>query len=1225
MAAKLRRFLIFAARYAALCALAGFASLYPDVALAVPPTLAIFQSPLTVAIPAHPQVLFAVGNSESMDGNLAGAIMAGSGSLGSSLSLLQSSSSPTCFTSVAGFTPPLSAAGTGGCAAGTAPYTVSSGGNLVDNSPSRLNVAKAGIAAILTSFMPTADFALETYSTSGTNLYTTWLYQMSPSSGNFVFTNTQTAGNRYVTNPCYNYTTVQLTNATLYADCRAIDTSGQVTEVASVNTAQYMQVSPVNAGSSDDPLINDVLYAGGGIDPVCLVYGGPSPLNPYTGTGSFSLSTYNNNGVSESYSSQVNNCARTTTPTNAGFVPYTPQTIYIQRGFGYGGGQSATTGNVVVPMKSAGQVPTTSTVATAIANFTPYLNPETNSTGTTEIKASAGQSALPAILAGAKSYYQNSNPASSNGCTATRYVILVTDGLPTLDLNGKSWPPPGTVSATGYGMTVAFNADGSLNTAGTNDQAVKDTITNLAALNTAGIKTYIVGLGAGVDPTTNPTAAQVLTAMAIAGGTNTYFPATSPSALVSDLSNILAQIIGATQSVATSAVNSTGLRNGSIVYQAQFSTQDTYQDWTGNLSAYNIDPTTAIVSTTANWSAQTQLDTLGASSRLIATWQPATSSGIPFEWLTGNASASSTSGITPSSTLATALTSNTVVPVAADSADATQGLDRLTYLRGDSSKEQRNSGLYRNRTHKLGDIVDSSPIYIGAPNGDYAFGSYSAFVTAKTSRTAMIYVGANDGMLHAFNASTGNELFAFIPNGVFANLPMLTSPFYNAQHHFFVDGSPKYGDVTFSDGSWHTVLASGEAAGGNTIFALDVTNPASNITSESTLASAVLWEYSDTDLGLTYSVPAFAAVNATVNGQTPGFAVFFGNGYNSTNGKPVLYAVNPQTGALLAKIDLCASLTSASGVCDTTKANGLSSVTVVNSTGALAQPADLVYAGDLQGNLWRIKISDTTPSNWASNVTVLFKAKDSSGNAQPITVAPAVSLNPSFPRLLGPMVFFSTGELLTVSDLSATQTQTIYGVYDPGTATAGTGPTYSRATNLVQQTLTTATLTTSAGTQSVLVASGNAVSLPTKDGWYIDLSLQSGMRGVTNPRIEPGGGLVLTTYTPNTSQCTGGGSAYLLVLNFATGGAFAVPEFIIPGNTAIDNSNQVTISGTTYNPVGLSLGNVYATAATIISSNGAPGTTPGNCVKIITKSDGTVQTVFDACGGQKRTAWWEVQ
>ena len=133
--------------------------------------------------------------------------------------------------------------------------------------------------------------------------------------------------------------------------------------------------------------------------------------------------------------------------------------MYIERGFGYGGGQSATSGDVAVPMTTAGSTPTAASVTAAIAKFTPFLAPETNSPGTTEIKAAGGQSALYGLLEQAVTLF-NGNPASSNGCSATRYVILLTDGLPTLDKSNHAWPPPGTVSAVNWHMKVAFNADG---------------------------------------------------------------------------------------------------------------------------------------------------------------------------------------------------------------------------------------------------------------------------------------------------------------------------------------------------------------------------------------------------------------------------------------------------------------------------------------------------------------------------------------------------------------------------------------------------------------------------------------------------------------------------------------------------------------------------------------------------------------------------------------------
>jgi type IV pilus assembly protein PilY1 len=1148
----------------------------------------IAQVPLTVAAPAHPQIVIAVGNSESMDGNLSGAIMTGSGSLNPALALLQNSSSPLNFTVPPGFTPPLNPG-----AGGVAPYTVAANGLLVDNSPSRLNVAKQGIAAVLNTFLPNADFALLDYVLNGTSVYTTWLYEMSPTTGPFVFSNTITpAPDRWVVNPCYQYNTLPSGNP-LHDECQDIDIGNKVT--GNVAQSRFMQIS----ASSDDPLINDVLYAGGGIAAVCLDYGGPNPASPYA---AFTLAQYNASpgNISESYTNLINSCPPTTFPTNAGYVPFTPQTLYIQRGFGYNGGQSATVANTLVPMTSAGANPTPASVNAAIAAFTPNLAPETNSPGTTEIKAAGGQSALPGLLRGARLYYKSANPPSTNGCAAQRYVILLTDGLPTLDLSGGSWPPPGTVSAQQWGMTVAFNADGSLDTSSnTNDQAVLDTVNQLNQLQAAGIKTYVIGLGAGVDPSVNPVAAQVLTAFAIAGGTGSYFAASSPTALTNDLQSIVAKIIAATQSTAATGVNSTGLHNGSVAFLAQFTTSDSFQDWTGNLNAWSIDPVTGQVNTTPGsqiWSAQTQLDAQAWNARLIATWDPVAQAGTPFRWHPGNPP----TGIAQSTGLGMALETFASDP---------SGQDMLQYIRGSNAQELRNGGQFRNRTHKLADIVSSAPLYVGTPNGLTQTADYFAFATAHANRSPVVYVGANDGMLHAFDAATGTERFAYIPNGVFNNLVKLANPYYNQQHQYFVNGSPRVADVKFaSDGSWHTVLVATEGAGGSTVFALDVSAPDSLVT-EAEVAQAVLWEFSDADMGLGFSEPEIVTTAA-------GWMVMVGNGYNSPNQKPVLYGINPQTGALLAKVDLCAAVPAA---CNTAVANGLSSVAVVNSYGQVSAAANVAYAGDLQGNVWRVDITDPNPANWI--VSVMFQTTDPSGSPQPITTVPAVTLNPKFPNLLGTMVYVGTGQLLGIADLSTTQIQTMYGIYDPPT---GATPPIGFAgipnrTNLQPQGLANESVN---GVSVRTIPTPSTVLLPPTAGavrgWYVDLGLSPGERIVADPEIESGGGVVFTTYQPNASTCSGGGSAWLMVLNFATGAAFPLPELDVNGDGKL-NQNDLPASGNV--PVGMSLGSVYASTPTLLPGGGALGGTS----KLTSLSSVGVKSVLDRGRAKQRISWWEVR
>lgn len=1138
-----------------------------DFAFAAP-SLTIPQVPLIISTPTHPQVLILLGNSQSMDGTLSGAIMTGSGSLGTALSSLNNSSSPISYTVPSGFTPPLQ----GADATGKAPYTVLSGGKYYDNGPSRMNTAKAGIKAIIQQYMASTDFALGTYSTGAPSLYQTWVYYMSQTGSDFTFTNTPVAGKYYVNNPCYGYTTA---SATVLSNCTSIAGYYGATTLAS---NQYMLVG----ASSDDANINDVFYTNSAYAGSFINYTGPTPATPYPPN--FTLANYNAGGILVKYSKSLpTSNVLSTSPTNAGFVPYSPQVFYSKRGFGYYSSQSATSGTILVPMITAGTSPTVGTVNTAINVFTPFLAPESDSTTTNEIKASAVQAPTAGLLKQANTYMNPLGITSGNGCPQKKYVILISDGLPTLDLNGKFWPPLGTASAAGYGVTATFNADGSLNA--TNDQALIDAINSIKILKANGISTYIIGMGAGVDPTINAQAAASLTAMAIAGGTEDYYPATSPAALIKDLNSILLSIQSGNFSASAAAVNSTHLNGNTVEYQASFTSNDTpFQDWTGNLRAIKLDPITGIPTETVLWSAQTMLDNSAAgsgwsTSRLITTWNPTASVGIPFQW--SNLTTAQQALLQPTDSL---------------------GGNRLQYIRGNSALEVRNGGTFRNRSHILGDLTDSQVTYVGAPNDVYTDASYTSFVTANKTRTPLLYVGANDGMLHAFNASTGAEAFAFIPNAVFSNLVNLTSTVYNQSHQFFVNGSPQTKDVQFSDSSWHTVLVSGENAGGNSIFALDITNPA-NLTTESAVASSVLWEFTDSDMGYSFSQPQLAKIGLST--ATPAnFAVFFGNGYNNPNSKSVLYAVNPQTGALIRKIDLCAAV---SGSCNNTLVQGLSSVAVANQDGMQALPITKVYAGDLQGNLWSVDVSDPTPSNWT--VRLLFQARDSSGTAQAITTTPVVSLHPSYPRKQGLYVLFGSGRLLTASDLTNTQTQTVYAIWDkPGSST-----TYTLA-NLQQQTLSQVSAAASGSSGPILTTTNSSINWNSQFGWYSNLPT-SGQRIVTNPDLV-NGAFIATLNTPPLALCGAGFNSMLLELNYANGGSFSTAQLDINGDGLFNSTDAY---GGSY-AVGITLSNSYATAPNVMGPN-----KNNRIVILVTQSNGTQSTTFNPNNNPRKVGWWEIQ
>jgi type IV pilus assembly protein PilY1 len=586
--------------------------------------------------------------------------------------------------------------------------------------------------------------------------------------------------------------------------------------------------------------------------------------------------------------------------------------------------------------------------------------------------------------------------------------------------------------------------------------------------------------------------------------------------------------------------------------------------------------------------------------RKIATWDPVTNAGAPFRW---TANPAATSGIAPNTGLGLSLQTF---------ASDTNGQDVVNYLRGSTAQEVRNGGFFRNRAHRLGDIVFSNPIYVGPPSSPNLSGSYVSFAAAHASRPGILYVGGDDGMLHAFDATTGAERFAFIPNGVFPNLIKLVSPFYNAQHRFFVDGSPRQVDVQFSDSTWHTLVLGTEGAGGNDVFAIDVSDPTLFVT-ESALASAVLWDFTDADMGNSFSVP-------TVANTSSGNVILIGNGYNSVQGKPFLYSVSAQTGNIIRKIDLCAAVPTA---CNLGAANGLSTAIAVNSSGQATGTANLAYAGDLQGNLWRIDISNVNPALWS--VSVLAQARDPSGNPQPITTAPVATLNPKYPQVLGTMVFFATGELLGAPDLSSSQLQSIYGVYDPPAPYATPlVPPYPRvaptaSSSLVQQVLSAANI----GANSVSVVTGNAVSIPTNKGWFIDLALNSGERVVNDMQLRSGA-LIVDSYQPSGSACGGPDSSFLYVINFATGSSFPSPQFDVTGEGSIDQGDTAVVAGNHVVPLGERLGTGYYSRPTIISDDNPTGRGV-NYIAIVCGENGVCKPVPIRGPLKHRTAWWEVR
>lgn len=711
--------------------------------------LSLFAGPAFAAAPTSaPQVLLAITNSESMDGDTtSGAIRAGSGALGASLSSLNTSSSTVNYTIPTGFTPPLNA-GSGG----SAPYTVTCNTYYqCDNGPSRLNMTKAAISSMLASYGTTLNFGLYVYSTGSPSLYNTWVYYMSPSGG-FTFTNTSSGST--VANPCYAYTTASSSVSTACASIAAQYPAGTVA------SNPYMSV----AASSDNPLINDVLYAGGGFPAAFITYGTVSPANPYT---YYSLSTYNTNigGYSEGYSQTAPNIGQwSTTPTNAGYVPFSPQVMYAQRGFGYGASQSATTGSAVVAM---GTDPSTSSA------FTNALAPETNNSSSSEIKSVAGQSGIYSLMNGALSYMQGLTKATCQ----SQYVVLLTDGLPTLDSAGNAWPPLGTTTGNAYSLSASYNADGSF--ASSNSQAVTDAITAIAALKKAGIQVYVIGLGAAVTATNNPAAAPLLQAMALAGGTSNFYPATNASSLTAAFSTIANQIYN--NSSVAAPVAPISVANGS---SDEYELTSVASPGAGHVRAYPVSAG-GVAGTTQDWDAAANMSTTNRTSALMA----ANASNSIVTLANVDAAAFNLTPTTCVPNVAT-LISYTITPSYSGSG--------CSYLAG----RDPNSLLGPFSTQNTGR-------YVGPPASSLLSQSFSSYVTyarGASTRQAMLLFSNEDGFIYAVSAQAGSNggqlLWAWTSRNLLAQMQN-----YNSfQSMGYTNGNFAVVDAMDGSGAWASYL-----------------------------------------------------------------------------------------------------------------------------------------------------------------------------------------------------------------------------------------------------------------------------------------------------------------------------------------------------------------------------------------------------------------------------------
>lgn len=1096
------------ALHGALVAAAGATAL-----LVSPPaqsqTLNFAQSPLFLGTTVKPNVLVVYDNSQSMDGTMAGRVIAG------------------------------------------------------DDPSTRGNIARTVLRDTITAYRSAFNWGLASFGLVNPAVYTTYAYYFG-NDDEVRFTNDCIAG-------------VSLTNNGLRCVANPQPDNG-------FNFITYRF-------SGDDPAINDVLYAGN--------FG-----NQLYGIGvnnSTSYRVYANHLVGAGWTAAdfngwPNGNVWTFTPTDAGYLPATPpnsRMFWLRRAWGY---YASITGVGVINQPVA---------ADSAAHHTAMMNllaPETNNNATGELKNAAVFTPLAGALGTARDYFANTvagRPTPISQTCQKNFVLLATDGNPTGRTNGSMYTPAE--------MTNTFNAATGTWTFGT---ASNDVFTRVSALrnttmggNTYDVQSYVIGLG---DSVANASSVATLNRMAELGGTSSAYLASNAAALADSFRRISIDIISRTAAASSVSLNSGSLSNGTKVFQGRFSSAD----WAGQLLAYPVG-STGEPGDTADWDAAQRLNLQHWSTgRQILTYKPSAalgSRGVPLRWPAN-----------PAAPAAGEIDAGLVAALNRNGSGTVDnfGAQRLEFLRGNAAREERNCAscsapVFRSRAVSvLGDIVNSAPAYVGGPTGEYRdtmeSTRYSTYAAGRSGQTPTIFVGANDGMLHAFNANNGNELFAYVPWAVRNRLSALTTNPY--VHVFTVDGSPSVGDVHLG-GGWRTMLVAGMNAGAPGLYALDISNSA-NFT-EANAAKVVRWEIGneDADVGHIFGRPILAKMR---DGR---WRAIVGNGYNSANGRAVLLMVDLENGSI-SRIDTGAGSAAAP--------NGLSAVAVVstNDNGI----ADAVYAGDLAGNLWAFDVSAGSPTGWkvAYGTVAAPKPLFTAASGQAITARPDVTRHPKG----GYMVTVGSGRYVDIGDNAAGSTQAVYGIWDNGaevamadlqvqsvvrTATAANGKNYRLSTHAVGN---------PAGT---LLAGDNAISLidyqAGKKGWRLSLPT-SGERVVTEATVR-NGRLVISTLIPSTAACSYGGDGWVMEVHVFTGNRAA----------ALDLNNDNLVNSADYlddvPPSGVQVGAVPAAATIVRKPPSPPGAPAVPCAeyKLINTSEGKIVRVGGSCGRvpSRRASWEQLQ
>ncbi|MGH7768880.1 MAG: pilus assembly protein, partial [Candidatus Binatia bacterium] len=536
-----------------------------------------------------------------------------------------------------------------------------------------------------------------------------------------------------------------------------------------------------------------------------------------------------------------------------------------------------------------------------------------------------------------------------------------------------------------------------------------------------GLQNVIVHtVGFSIDPAEKAQATAVLQTMAKNGG-GTFYAADNSVQLEQALEDAISQILAANFSFATPTIPSTGTNGATRAYLASFQSNASRPFWKGYLKSYSlvngtipVDPVTKLPSGTPLWDAGQSLSVKTASTRTVRTYF----SGALQDFNVGN------TGIT-----------NAML----GAANSTERDQTINYIRGavDYNDEDQDGNTSEERPWKLGDIFHSTPVYIPPPFFFSTDSSYNTFKSANSGRMTILLAGANDGMLHAFRESDGDELWSFIPPNLLDQLKNLKN--LSGNRDYYVDASPIVDDVK-TGGVWKTITLFGERRGGNRYYALDITstgNPPQH-----------LWNFSDANLGESWSEPAIGKVRMA--GGTDKWVAFFGGGFDSTHSNynllnttsEAFFAVDLETGAKLWEYY------NAVGSLDDRQYMNFSipsapTAVDLDNDGYI----DRVYVGDVGGQLWKFDVapaggatlSGSLINNWTGKR--LFAAAPSQLNppapgeyypTQAIYFPPSLAYDSQNPAIL--WVFFGTGDRFHPNNAG---TNRFYGIKENTTMTNG--------------------------------------------------------------------------------------------------------------------------------------------------------------------------------------------